>query len=89
MGEIMELLEKQKELQRSSYMLLEERIEKLQKGRNKEFAEAQGMLGYVQKLIFNIDEFKLKYLQEVLGKVIRENESFCCETLGVKYKKYR
>ena len=86
MGEIMELLEKQKELQRSSYMLLEERIEKLQKGRNKEFAEAQGMLGYVQKLIFNIDEFKLKYLQEILGKVIRENESFCCETLGVKYK---
>ncbi len=82
----MELLEKQKELQRSSYDLLQKRIEKLQKGQTKEFAEAQGMLAYVQKLILKLDEFKLKYIQEVVGRVIRENEKFYCETLDVKYK---
>ena len=82
----MELLEKQKKLQRSSYDLLQKRIEKLQKGQTKEFAEAQGMLAYVQKLIFKLDEFKLKYIQEVVGKIIRENEKFYCESLDVKYK---
>ena len=82
----MDLLEEQKKLQRSSYLLLEERIEKLQKAQTKEFAQAQGMLAYVQELILEIERFKEKYLQEVLGKVIRVNESFCCETLGVDYK---
>ena len=83
----MELLEKQKELQSSSYDLLEERIEKLsKKGQTKDFAEAAGMLAYVQRLIEAIDTFKEKFLQEVLGKVIRENEAHYCQLLGVKYK---
>ncbi len=83
----MDLLEEQKRLQGSSYDLLEERIEKLsKKGQTKEFAEASGMLGYVQKLIGAIDGFKEKYLQEVLGKVIRENEAHYCRLLGVDYK---
>jgi len=83
----MDLYEKQKALQHSSYRLLEERIEKLsKKGRSKEFAEASGMLSYVQKLIGVIDVFKEEYLQEVLGKVIRENEAHYCKILGVEYK---
>ncbi len=72
----MDLNEKQRAIQRESYVLLQERIEKIsKKGQAKEFAEASGMLRYVQKLIIQIDGFKEKYFQEVLGKIIvQEND---------------
>jgi uncharacterized protein YihD (DUF1040 family) len=83
----MDLYEKQKELQNSSYTLLEERIKQIsKKGQAKDLAEASGMLGYVQKLIAQIDRFKEKYLQEVLGKVIQEDNEYYAKLLGVEYK---
>ncbi|MCK5855537.1 MAG: hypothetical protein KAG56_09975, partial [Sulfurovaceae bacterium] len=83
----MDLHEKQRAIQRASYTLLEERIEKIsKKGQAKDFAEASGMLGYVQKLIVKIDDFKEKYLQEVLGKVIQSDNDHYAKLLGVDYK---
>jgi len=82
----MSLIQKQKEIQQASYRLLEERIEKLSQGQSKAFAEASGMLSYVQKLIVEIDAYKEKYLQEVISKIIRENEKYYCELLEVDYK---
>lgn len=82
----MSLEQKQKEIQQASYTLLAERIEKLSQGQSKAFAEASGMLSYVQKLIVEMDAYKEKYLQEVLSKIIRENEAYYNEVLKVEYK---
>ncbi len=83
----MDLNEKQRAIQRESYVLLQERIEKIsKKGQAKEFAEASGMLRYVQKLIIQIDGFKEKYFQEVLGKIIVQENDHYASLMGVEYK---
>lgn len=82
----MSLYEQQKEIQQASYRLLAQRIEKLSQGQSKAFAEASGMLSYIKALIVAIDNYKEKYLQEVLSKIIRENEAYYCELLTVEYK---
>lgn len=66
---------------------MEERIKAIsKKGQAKDFAEASGMLGYVQKLMVSIEQFKEKYLQEVLGKVIQLENDFYANLLEVDYK---
>lgn len=84
----MELLEAQKKLQISSYELLKERIEHLKKeGKQvKEFAKAKGLLPHVQSLKVKIDDYKEKFLQEIMGKVIEANEKHYATTLKSPYK---
>jgi len=82
----MDLLEKQKELQRSSYKLLQERIEELKKGQTGDFSKAKGMLKYVQKLIVNIDIYKQDFFYEVVSKTVQLNEKYYSELLKSDYK---
>lgn len=82
------LKEAQKKLQISSYQLLKERIEHLQKeGKEvKEFSKAKGLLPYIKLLTEKIDTHKEKFLQEIMGKVIQENEDYYASTLKSPYK---
>lgn len=86
----MELLEKQKELQRSSYELLKERIELLTSssvGKNvKEYAKAKGLVKYVQQIIEAIEKFQKEYFQQVVSKLIKENEDYLKKELNSDYK---
>ncbi len=83
---MIDLREKQKKLQRESYTLLKEKIDSLQKGQTNELAKASNMLSYIQKLTELVDEFKREMLQEVIGKIIRQDESIFCKKMGVEYK---
>jgi len=82
----MDLYEKQKALQRSSYRLLEERIEELKKGQTGDFSKAKGMLKYVQKLIVNIDAYKKKFFYEVVSKTVQNSEDYYSKLLENEYK---
>ena len=82
----MNLLEKQKELQRSSYKLLQERIEELKKGQTGDFSKAKGMLNYVQQLIVKIDAYKQKFFYEVVSKTVQHNEAYYSKLLENDYK---
>jgi hypothetical protein len=85
----MELYIKQQELQNASYALLEERIEMLlsnKSSHNQSFAKAGGLLRYVQKFIESVEKFTLEYLQQVVGKVIQQENDYYAKMLGVGYK---
>ncbi len=85
----MNLHTKQQELQNASYDLLEERIEKLlanKSSHNQSFAKAGGLLSYIQKFIVVVEEFTLEYLQEVVSKVIQQDNDHYAKLLGVEYK---
>ena len=82
----MDLIAKQKELQRSSYKLLQERIEELKKGQIAEFSKAKGMLSYVQRLIDTIDNYKQKFFYEVVSKTVQQNEEYYSKLLESDYK---
>ncbi|HHD81337.1 MAG TPA: hypothetical protein ENK99_07105, partial [Campylobacterales bacterium] len=82
----MDLLQEQQKIQKESYTLLEERIKEISTGQTKEFAQARGMLVYIQAFINEIDKFKQKFLQEVVGKIIIQNQDYYCNILDVEYK---
>jgi len=85
----MTLLEKQKELQQGSYDLLEERIAELLSNKSshvQSFAKAGGLLSYIQKFIEVVEAFTLEYLQEVVSKVIQQENDYYAKLLGVEYK---
>ena len=85
----MDLLEKQKELQEGSYTLLSKRVEELTSKDSthvQSFAKAGGLLGYIQKFIGVVEAFTLEYLQEVVSKVIQQDNNYYAKLLGVEYK---
>ena len=82
----MSLIEKQKALQRSSYKLLQERIEELKKGQTADISKSRGMLKYVQRLIVNIDRYKKKFFYEVVSKIVQHNEEYYSKILESDYK---
>ena len=85
----MELKVKQQELQQGSYDLLENRIEELLSNKSshvQSFAKAGGLLSYIQKFIEVVEVFTLEYLQEVVGKVIQQDNDHYAILLGVEYK---
>jgi len=83
---VMDLIQKQKDIQKESYSALEDKIKELSKGQTKEYAQAKGMLLYIRAFIKEIDEFKYKFLQEVVGKIIIQNQGYYCDILEVDYK---
>jgi len=85
----MELEEKQKALQESSYRLLEERIETLMNNKNsqvQDFARAGGLLSYIQTFMYGVESFIIEYMQQVIGKVIKQDNEYYAELLNVNYK---
>jgi DNA-directed RNA polymerase len=87
----MDLYEKQKKLQRSSYVLLQEKIQELKNDAkagkySQDFAKAGAIVGYMQKLIKVIDNFKEEYSLQIIGKFIKENESYFSKNLPHDYK---
>lgn len=85
----MNLLNEQQKLQNASYDLLEDRINELLSNKSsnvQSFAKAGGLLSYVQKFIVVVEEFTLEYLQEVVSKVIQQDNDHYTKLLGVEYK---
>jgi len=85
----MDLIEKQKALQGASYLLLEKRIEELLSNKSshvQSFAKAGGLLSYIQKFIVVVEEFILEYLQQVVSKVIQQDNDYYAKLLEVEYK---
>ncbi len=85
----MDLHERQKELQRGSYDLLKERIEVLCDNRGSDvqrFAKAGGLLGYTQSFIVIVKLYIEEYLQQIIGKVLNQDNDYYAKLLGVEYK---
>jgi len=85
----MELIEAQKKLQGSSYELLEKRIKKLCSKKDshmQDFAKAGGLVRYIQSFIEVLDDFTIEYLQQVIGKVIKQDNDYYAKLLEVSYK---
>ncbi len=86
---MMDLRATQQEIQQGSYNLLEERIAKLLSDKSshvQSFAKAGGLLSYIQKFIEVVDLFTLEYLQQVIGKVIQQDNDHYSKLLEVEYK---
>ncbi len=85
----MELVKEQKKLQEGSYDLLRERIEELCANKSshvQSFAKAGGLLSYIQQFIEVVDTFTVEYLQQVIGKVIKQDNDYYAKLLEVEYK---
>ncbi len=85
----MTLKEEQQKLQEDSYDLLKERIEELCSSKSshvQSFAKAGGLLSYIQQFIKEVESFTLEYLQQVIGKVIKQDNDYYAGLLEVSYK---
>jgi len=84
-----DLRAKQLELQKGSYDSLNKKIEELCSDKSshlQSFAKAGGLLSYIQKFIEVLDAFTLEYLQQVIGKVIKQDNDHYAMLLEVRYK---
>ncbi len=85
----MDLYKEQKKLQQDSYNLLKKRIEELTTNKDSHlqtFAKAKGLLVYIKNFIEAVNNFILEYLQQVIGKVIQQDNNHYAKLLEVEYK---
>jgi len=85
----MDLYKEQEKLQQDSYNLLKKRIEELTNNKSSHlqtFAKAKGLLVYIKKFIEVVDKFMVEYLQQVIGKVIQQDNNHYAKLLEVEYK---